>query len=78
MTKHTYQVLFITLLLICSLWMLSACSHGNELRVTEYDGEGGYPFIGGGVVGGCRVIQEGEINACVEYQGKSCRVTTCP
>ena len=78
MTRHIYRGLFITILILLAFYMLSACSHSNELRVTEYDGEGGYPFIGGGVVGGCRVIQEGEINACVEYQGKSCSVTTCP
>lgn len=70
------------LLILLFLLMVSGCGGGifekaeNEFRATEYGGSGAYiPFVAG-KVGGVRVIQNGEVDACIRYQGDKVTVTS--
>jgi len=51
----------------------------NERRVTEY-GAGAALYGGQGVIGGCRLVQEGETDGCLRYQGPRCSYSSpaCP
>ncbi len=66
--------------LILLLAMLAGCASftkpDNEVRVTEYGGEGSYLMQASGAVGGCRVIEMGATAACVRYKGKACNVVS--
>lgn len=59
------------------MFLLSGCasftSPTNEIRITEF-GTGILP----GQVGGCRIIQEGKVDAEILYEGEKCRVYKAP
>jgi len=61
--------------LLLSVFLLSGCSAldpDNEIRVTEYGGEGGVILYGSGTAGGCRVVQTGTVGGCMTYSGEKC------
>lgn len=62
------------------LLALPACSSltdpKNELRVTEYGGDGNYLMQASGQVAGCRAVQNGAIAGCMEFVGKTCKFTS--
>ena len=51
----------------------------NEIRVPEYGGSGWY-MAAKGEAGGCRFVQNGEIDGCAEFTGEKCtfRSDKCP
>ena len=64
------------LLAIMLLALLAGCSTvtspDNELRVTEYGGDGSYLMQANGQVAGCRVVQAGTVKGCMRYKGTTC------
>lgn len=63
-------------LLIIALVFLTGCSTltspDNEIRVTEYGGEGNYLMQASGQVAGCRAVQVGEVKGCMRFKGETC------
>jgi hypothetical protein len=60
--------------------LLSGCASftkpDNEIRITEYGGEGSYLMQASGAIGGCRIIEMGATAACVRYKGEACNVVS--
>lgn len=44
----------------------------NELRVTEYGGNGSYMAQASGQIAGCRAIQGGDVKGCMRFKGTTC------
>jgi hypothetical protein len=62
-------------LLIIALASLQGCTliqPANEIRVTEYGGDGSYLMQASGQVSGCRAVQNGEVNGCLRFKGATC------
>lgn len=59
--------------LLISLLALGGCASvtkpDNELRVTEYGGNGNYLQQASGTVGGVRVVAKGTVEGCLRYNG---------
>lgn len=58
------------------LLLLTGCATitnpDNEVRVTEYGGEGNYLMQASGQVAGCRAVQNGEVKGCMVFKGTTC------
>ena len=48
----------------------------NELRLTEYGGDGSYLMQASGQVAGCRVVQRGAIDGCLSVETTSCKFSS--
>ena len=62
-------------LLIIALVFLTGCSAlspDNEIRVTEYGGDGNYLMQASGQVAGCRAVQVGTVQGCMRFKGETC------
>lgn len=64
------------LLTLVMLTLVAGCSTltspDNELRVTEYGGEGNYLMQASGQVAGCRAVQAGTVEGCMKFKGETC------
>ena len=62
---------------IAIMILLSGCSTltspDNEIRVTEYGGDGSYLMQASGQVAGCRAVQVGTVEGCMRFKGKTCK-----
>ena len=55
--------------------LLTGCtlmSPDNEIRVTEYGGDGSYLMQASGQVAGCRAVQVGTVEGCMRFKGTTC------
>ena len=76
------------LLIPCLILMIQGCtvlSPENELRVTGYEGTVEPPALGAPIEGeaqaeGCRVVQKGRIEGCLQVVTKHCtyQSAACP
>lgn len=62
--------------LFLSIGGCTLLSPDNELRVTEYGGDGSYLMQASGQVAGCRVVQAGATQGCLTVKTKTCRFTS--
>lgn len=60
--------------------LLTGCTSftkpANELRVTEYGGNGSYLAQASGQIAGCRAVQAGEVKGCMRFKGTTCSFTS--
>ena len=71
------RIFFLSLLLTgCS----TLTSPDNEVRVTEYGGNGSYLMQASGQVAGCRAVQKGKVDGCMRYKRPTCTFVSagCP
>ena len=65
---------------IAALILLPGCSTltgpDNEIRVTEYGGDGSYLMQASGQVAGCRAVQVGTVEGCMRFKGATCTFTS--
>lgn len=73
------SVILGVVLVLCLTGCSTITSPTNELRLSSYSGTGGDGMIvdATGTVEGCRLVQEGEVTACVELLVGACRAWTC-
>ena len=63
-------------LILSALLLLAGCSTltspDNEVRLTEYGGDGSYLMQASGQVAGCRAVQVGTVEGCMRFKGATC------
>ena len=71
----TFIYVMVAILIAIVVVALQGCTvlqPDNEVRVTEYGGEGSYLAQAQGQIAGCRAVQNGEVNGCMRFKGSTC------
>ena len=58
---------------LASMHGCTVLSPTNEIRVTEYGGDGSYLAQAQGQVAGCRAVQNGTVKGCMRFESATCK-----